>query len=156
MTDSDIQDPHAEKWMQHAMTLARRAQAQGEVPVGAIIVDNDQIIGEGWNQPITTVDPTAHAEIHALRNAASYRQNYRMPGAVMYVTLEPCVMCTGAIFHSRLARIVFGAYDSKTGAAGSVINLFENGQLNHHARITGGILQSECTKLLQDFFRERR
>lgn len=142
--------------MQHAIALARRAQAQGEVPVGAVIVENDQIIGEGWNQPISTVDPTAHAEIRALRQAATHKQNYRIPGAVMYVTLEPCVMCAGAIFHARLGLVVFGTCDPKSGAAGSVTNLFDNSSLNHHARVTGGMLQQDCASLLQEFFRERR
>ncbi len=136
--------------------LATRAETEGEVPVGAVIVEKDQIIGEGWNQPIGTVDPTAHAEIRALRQAAVRKQNYRIAGAVMYVTLEPCAMCVGAIFHARLAQVVFGTYDPKSGAAGSVINLFDNTSLNHHAQVTGGMLQQECGGLLQKFFRERR
>lgn len=136
--------------------LAQRAQAEGEVPVGAVIVYNDALIGEGWNRPITTSDPTAHAEVCALRDAAVNLKNYRLPGAVMYVTLEPCVMCAGAIFHARLGQVVFGAHDPKSGAAGSVINLFESSRLNHHARLTGGVMQQECASLLQEFFRQRR
>ena len=156
MTNPESRIPEDEKWMQHAISLARRAQEEGEVPVGAVIVENNQIIGEGWNRPIRMVDPTAHAEISALRDAAARKQNYRIPGAVMYVTLEPCVMCAGAIFQARLGQVVFGTYDPKSGAAGSAINLFDNLTLNHHSQITGGILQQECTSLLQEFFRERR
>jgi tRNA(adenine34) deaminase len=142
--------------MRHAIMLAQRAQTEDEVPVGAVIVDDGEIIGEGWNAPIGSSDPTAHAEIRALRHAAANLQNYRMPGAVMYVTLEPCAMCAGAIFHARLARLVFGAYDPKSGVAGSVINLFENNKLNHHSLACGGVLQQECAAVLQDFFKGRR
>jgi len=152
----DPRPPTDEDWMRHAIQLARRAQAEDEVPVGAVIVHNGEIIGEGWNAPISSRDPTAHAEVRALRHAAEKMQNYRMPGAVMYVTLEPCAMCAGAIFHARLSRLVFGAYDPKSGVAGSVINLFENNKLNHHSLASGGVLQQDCAILLQDFFRERR
>lgn len=148
--------PTDEKWMRHAIMLARRAQSEGEVPVGAVIVDQGQIIGEGWNAPIRSHDPTAHAEIHAIRHAAEKLQNYRISGAIMYVTLEPCAMCAGAIFHARLGRLIFGASDPKSGVAGSVINLFDNNKLNHHSLASGGVLQQECAALLQDFFRDRR
>ena len=144
------------QWMQHAITLARRAQDLGEVPVGAVILKDNQIIGEGWNQPIGNNDPSAHAEIQALRMAGQKLDNYRLPGSVLYVTLEPCVMCVGAIFHARLARVVFGAYDPKSGAAGSVLNLFEISKLNHHTELRGGILEKDCSELLVNFFSKRR
>ena len=143
-------------WMQHAIKLARRAQDLDEVPVGAVLLKDNQIIGEGWNQPIGKNDPSAHAEIQALRKAAQKMENYRLPGSVLYVTLEPCVMCVGAIFQARLARVVFGAYDPKSGAAGSVLNLFEISELNHHTELSGGILKKDCSDLLVNFFSNRR
>ena len=143
-------------WMKHAIELAGKAQDLGEVPVGAVIIKENQIIGEGWNNPISNNDPSAHAEIQAIRGAAQNQGNYRLPGSVLYVTLEPCVMCVGAIFHARLARVVFGAFDPKSGAAGSVINLFEISKLNHHTQVTGGILEKECSELLVNFFSKRR
>lgn len=145
-----------EHFMRHALELARRAQAEGEVPVGAVVVLDEKVIGEGWNRPISASDPTAHAEIQAMRAAASTRQNYRLVGATLYVTLEPCAMCVGAMFHARIRRVVFGAADPKTGAAGSTVNLFEEQRLNHHALVLGGVLAAECGALLSDFFASRR
>ena len=142
--------------MQHALELANRAIQDGEVPVGAVIVVNEEIIGEGWNQSISTSDSTAHAEIQALRSATTLKQNYRIPDATLYVTLEPCLMCTGAIFHARTNRVVFGAYDPKSGVAGSVINLFMDKKINHHTEVVGGILEEDCAKVLKNFFRMRR
>jgi tRNA(adenine34) deaminase len=145
-----------EDFMRHALGLARRAQEQGEVPVGAVVVLEERIIGEGWNRPISASDPSAHAEIQAMRAAASARKNYRLVGATLYVTLEPCAMCVGAMFHARVRRVVFGAADPKTGAAGSTVNLFEEKRLNHHALVQGGVLAQECGALLSDFFASRR
>lgn len=148
-----MQDAH---FMQQALEQARHAWALGEVPVGAVVVKDDVVIATGYNQPIGKHDPTAHAEIMALRAAATVLGNYRLPGCELYVTLEPCVMCSGAMMHARLARVVFGAPDPKTGACGSVLNLFEQNQLNHHTQFTGGVLAEECSTLLKDFFAERR
>ena len=145
-----------ESFMRHALGLARRAQEEGEVPVGAVVVLEERIIGEGWNRPISASDPSAHAEIQAMRAAASVRKNYRLIGATLYVTLEPCAMCVGAMFHARVRRVVFGAADAKTGAAGSTVNLFEEKRLNHHALVTGGVLAAECGALLSAFFASRR
>jgi tRNA(adenine34) deaminase len=145
-----------EAFMRHALELARRAQSEGEVPVGAVVVLDERIIGEGWNRPITASDPTAHAEVQAMRAAASTVKNYRLLGATLYVTLEPCAMCVGAMFHARLRRVVFGAADPKTGAAGSVVDLFSQNKLNHHALVQGGVLAAECGALLSDFFASRR
>ena len=142
--------------MWRAIELAQRAEAAGEVPVGAVVVAEGRIVGEGWNCPITALDPTAHAEIQALRAAAAALGNYRLGGATLYVTLEPCVMCVGAIFHARIARVVFGAPDPKTGAAGSVVNLFAEAKLNHHATVEAGVLADECGALLKRFFSSRR
>lgn len=144
-------------FMQEALVLARAAAACGEVPVGAVVVDSHgQIIGRGFNQPIGRSDPSAHAEMLALRNAATHLSNYRLPGCSLYVTLEPCAMCAGAILHARLARVVFGAADPKTGAAGSVIDLFAETRLNHHSELKAGVLASECSALLTSFFVARR
>ena len=148
MTDEDF--------MRHALTLARRAEGEGEVPVGAVVVLEEKVIGEGWNRPISASDPTAHAEVQAMRAAATVRRNYRLIGATLYVTLEPCAMCVGAMFHARIRRVVFGASDPKTGAAGSTVNLFEERRLNHHALVTGGVLAAECGALLSGFFASRR
>lgn len=145
-----------ELWMAEALSLAREAGAAGEVPVGAVVVLGGEIIGRGFNQPIGHHDPTAHAEIMALRAAAARLDNYRLPGATLYVTLEPCAMCAGAIMHARIARVVFGAPDPKTGVAGSVLDLFGEARLNHHAEITGGVLAPECGQLLSSFFAARR
>ncbi len=144
-------------FMRQAIVLARRAQAAGEVPVGALLVRDGQIIGEGWNRPIGAQDPTAHAEIEALRMAARGEQNYRLPGTTLYVTLEPCCMCAGAIVHARVERVVFGARDPKGGAAGSVFQLLPSDhRFNHRAAVQGGVLQDECGELLRAFFRSRR
>jgi len=140
------------RYMGEALVLARAAQGRGEVPVGAIVVRDGTIIGRGGNAPIAANDPTAHAEIAALRDAARALGNYRLPGCSLYVTLEPCTMCVGAILHARIARLVFGARDPKTGACGSVVDLFGEPRLNHHATVLGGVLADECGKLLSDFF----
>jgi tRNA(adenine34) deaminase len=145
-----------EDWMQVALEQARFAGACGEVPVGAVVVCDGEIIGRGFNQPIRTHDPTAHAEVMALREAAQHLKNYRLPGCELYVTLEPCVMCSGAIMHARIGRVVFGAADPKTGAVGSVIDLFAEARLNHHAEVSGGVLADECGALLSGFFAARR
>jgi tRNA(adenine34) deaminase len=145
-----------EAFMRRALELAQRAQEEGEVPVGAVVVLEERILGEGWNRPIAASDPTAHAEIQAMRAASSALSNYRLTGATLYVTLEPCVMCVGAMFHARIGRVVFGASDPKTGAAGSIVDLFRNEKLNHHAQIQGGVLAEECGALLSRFFASRR
>lgn len=144
-----------QNYMDHALRLAQRAAESGEVPVGAVVVFNNKIIGEGWNQPIQNHDPSAHAEIMALRAAAKYLGNYRLVGADLYVTLEPCLMCMGAMFHARIAHCYFGASDPKTGAAGSAMNLVDS-DLNFHLSIYGGLLADDCGQLLTDFFRQRR
>jgi tRNA(adenine34) deaminase len=144
-------------FMQYALTLAERAEAEGEVPVGAVLVRGGGIIGEGWNRPIGSHDPTAHAEIFALRDAARRAQNYRLPGSTLYVTLEPCPMCAGAIIHARVGRVVFGAPDPKGGAAGSVFDLLPSDQrFNHRVEALGGVLEQACGDLLRRFFRARR
>ena len=145
-----------EAYMRRALELARHAEEAGEVPVGALVVLNDEIIGEGWNQPIVTHDPTAHAEIVALRAAAVCMKNYRIPDAVLFVTLEPCAMCAGAMVHARIVRVVYGAADPKSGAAGSVFNLLESSTLNHRTQITRGVLAEECGEMLRKFFAARR
>jgi len=142
--------------MAHALALAANAGARGEVPVGAIVVCDGAILGRGGNAPIAGNDPTAHAEIAALREAAATLRNYRLPGCELYVTLEPCAMCAGAILHARLARLVFGARDPKTGACGSVIDLFAETRLNHHTQVTAGVAADECARLLTRFFAARR
>lgn len=147
--------PH-EHWMREAIEIARAAAARGEVPVGAVLVKDNTILGRGGNQPIAADDPTAHAEIVALRQAAVAMGNYRLPGCTLYVTLEPCAMCAGAIMHARIARVVFGARDPKTGACGSVVDLFAERRLNHHAQVTAGVLAEECGALLSSFFAARR
>jgi len=146
-----------EAYMQQALLLARRAESAGEVPVGALLVRDDQVIGEGWNCPIGRHDPTAHAEIMALRDAATRQCNYRLLDTTLYVTLEPCPMCAGAIVHARIARVVFGAPDPKGGAAGSVFDLLPSDQrFNHQVTVTGGVMECECGDLLRNFFRARR
>lgn len=142
--------------MRAALDQANNAWALGEVPVGAVVVKDGEVIATGFNQPIGRHDPTAHAEIMALRRAAEKLGNYRLPGCTLYVTLEPCVMCSGAMMHARLERVVFGAPDPKTGAGGSVVNLFEQQQLNHHTALQGGVMSEECGQLLRDFFAMRR
>jgi len=148
--------PEAERWMREALALARSAQLRGEVPVGAVVVSDGVIVGRGGNAPIAANDPTAHAEIAALRSAAAALGNYRLPDCDLYVTLEPCAMCAGAIIHARLRRLVFGARDPKTGACGSVIDLFAEARLNHHTRVTADLLATECGALLSAFFAARR
>ena len=142
--------------MRTALALALAAAKLGEVPVGAVVVKGGQIIGTGSNAPISRHDPSAHAEILALRAAASALENYRLTDCTLYVTLEPCAMCAGAIQHARIARVVFGASDAKTGACGSVVNLFAEPMLNHHTQVQGGMLARDCGDLLSDFFRQRR
>ena len=144
------------EFMGLALDLAREAGAAGEVPVGALVVMDGEVVGRGSNQPIGRHDPTAHAEIMALRDAATRLGNYRLPGSTLYVTLEPCAMCAGAIMHARIDRVVFGARDPKTGAAGSVIDLFAESRLNHHTTVLGGVLAEECGSLLSGFFAARR
>jgi len=145
-----------ENWMRHALKLAEYAEHNGEVPVGAVIVQNDMVIAEGWNQPISTHDATAHAEIVALRKAGYTLSNYRLPDATLYVTLEPCVMCIGAMVHARVNRLVYGATEPKTGAIESAFQLAEDGQHNHTIEIVGGILADESSELLSRFFKRRR
>ncbi len=142
--------------MREALTLAHQAEQAGEVPVGAVVVKEGVIIGRGFNAPISRHDPSAHAEMLALRDAAQHFGNYRLVGCELFVTLEPCVMCVGAMFHARIARVVFGARDLKTGACGSVVDLFGEQRLNHHAELTGGVLAEECGQALSDFFAARR
>lgn len=143
-------------WMQRAFDLAKKAEAEDEVPVGAVIVYDEKIIGEGWNQPISSNDPTAHAEMMALRAASAHLENYRLPNTTLYVTLEPCTMCAGAIIHARVARVVFAVDDPKTGACGSVFNLLQTDQLNHKVEIEKGVMEEECRSLIQTFFRKKR
>lgn len=145
-----------EAFMNEALRLAREGGASGEVPVGAIVVRDGEIVGRGFNAPISGKDPTAHAEIIAMRDAAQRLGNYRLPGCELFVTLEPCVMCAGAIIHARIARVVFGARDPKTGACGSVVNLFDEPRLNFHADVAEGVLATECGALLTHFFAAKR
>jgi tRNA(adenine34) deaminase len=152
----NVDAAEAERWMREALELARIAQARGEVPVGAVVVRDGGIVGRGGNAPIAGNDPTAHAEIAALRSAAAALGNYRLPDCDLYVTLEPCVMCAGAILHARLRRLAFGARDPKTGACGSVIDVFADARLNHHTRVTAGVLAAECGAVLSAFFAARR
>jgi tRNA(adenine34) deaminase len=148
-------DIHAQ-FMQVALDLAKQAAINGEVPVGAIVVKNGEVIGRGSNAPISLSDPSAHAEIQALRDAARTINNYRLTDCTLYVTLEPCVMCTGAIQHARIAKLIYGASDPKTGACGSVVNLMAENKLNHHTKVLGGVLAEECGKLLSAFFKALR
>ncbi len=143
-------------FMRAALALAQQAQDAGEVPVGAVVVLNGVIIGRGFNAPISRHDPSAHAEMLALRDAALHVDNYRLPSCELYVTLEPCLMCAGAIMHARVARVIYGANDYKTGACGSVLNVFSEPRLNHHAEIVSGVLAVECGQILSDFFAARR
>jgi tRNA(adenine34) deaminase len=144
------------QFMQQALNQAKLAAAAGEVPVGAVLVRDGQVISTGFNRPITNSDPSAHAEMMALRAAAYDESNYRLPGTTLYVTLEPCTMCAGAMLHARVERVVFGAADPKTGAAGSVLNVFSEKQINHQTQVEGGIMGEECGQVLRDFFKERR
>ena len=155
----DISDLDAEihqKWMSHALMLAQRSQDEGEVPVGAVLVKDDTLIAEGWNRPIESHDPTAHAEIMALRAAGKVLGNYRLPETTLYVTLEPCTMCAGAMIHARVANLVFGAAEHRTGVAGSVIDVFQQEFHFHKVAVTSGIMQSESSQLLKEFFKARR
>jgi len=146
-----------EQWMQRSLELAARAEAEGEVPVGALVVSAEgEVLGEGWNRPIASHDPTAHAEIQALRAAAAKIGNYRLPGTTLYVTLEPCPMCAGAMVHARVARLVYGATDPRAGSAGTVFNLLQTEQLNHRTEVVGGVLAESCGETLKRFFRARR
>ncbi|MGB5300935.1 MAG: tRNA adenosine(34) deaminase TadA [Thiogranum sp.] len=149
-TETDIE------WMRYALGLAARAEEQDEVPVGAIIVKDDKVIGEGWNRPISTDDPTAHAEIVAMRAAAQLLANYRLAGTTLYVTLEPCLMCAGAMIHARIGRLVFGAYDRKRGAVNSTAHAFDAQGLNHQLEVCGGVLETDCADRLRRFFAARR
>ncbi len=150
MTDTDF------RWMQYAIDLAKHAEKLGEVPIGAVLVCHDQVAGEGYNQPIALHDPTAHAEIMALRKGGRALGNYRMLETTLYVTLEPCIMCVGAMVHARIARLVFGALDPKAGAITSCMNGLDLQQFNHRVNWDGEILAEECGRLLQDFFRKKR
>lgn len=145
-----------EAWMRHAIRLAQRAESQGEVPIGAVLVGNGECLAEGWNQPVTTHDPSAHAEIVALRAAGRAVENYRLIDTTLYVTLEPCVMCMGAIAHARVKRLVFGAFDPKRGAVCNALNLADADFLNHRVEWLGGVLEQTCSDLLLDFFKARR
>jgi tRNA(adenine34) deaminase len=145
-----------EAFIRQTFKLAERAAKRGEIPVGAIVVRKGRVIGRGFNAPISGHDPTAHAEIRALRDAAATVGNYRLPECSFYVSLEPCAMCAGAIMHARIARVVFGAADPKTGACGSVLDLFSEERINHHTEVSGGILADEAGRLLRDFFSQRR
>lgn len=145
-----------EKWMQRALELARHAESLGEVPIGAVLVLNNKCIAEGWNQPISSHDPSAHAEMIVLREGGKKIKNYRLCDTTLYVTLEPCAMCAGAIVHARVARVVIGTDDPKTGAGGSVFQLLQSDNLNHQCEISRDIMQNECAELLQNFFKQRR
>lgn len=150
---SELNDAY---WMKQALALAQKAWEQGEVPVGAILVLDDEVIGQGWNRPITRHDPTAHAEVMALQQGGQIVQNYRLLNATLYVTLEPCVMCAGAMVHSRIKRLVYGASDLKTGAAGSLLDVLRHPGMNHQIEITAGVMANECSEMLSQFFQQRR
>ncbi len=145
-----------EAWMRHALRLAQRAELLGEVPIGAVLVKDNSVLAEAWNSPITNHDATAHAEINALREAGKRVANYRLVDTCLYVTLEPCVMCMGAIVHARVKRLVFGAYDPKRGAVCNALSLADAEFLNHKVNWQGGVLEADCSELLKDFFRSRR
>jgi tRNA(adenine34) deaminase len=149
-------DSRDEYWMRRALNLAQQAEQEGEVPVGAVLVLDDELIGEGWNRPIVSHDPSSHAEINAIRAASLNLSNYRLPGTELYVTLEPCVMCAGAIIHARIERLVFGAHDAKAGAAGSVFNILPTNKLNHQVQVSAGVMEASCAEILQTFFKQRR
>ena len=144
------------EFMQIALAQAQLARAAGEVPVGAVLVANQEVIAVGHNQPISQNDPSSHAEMVVLRKAGDVLKNYRLPQTTLYVTLEPCMMCSGAIMHARVSRVVYGAKDPKTGCVHSVLQLFDHAQLNHHTMVEGGVLEEECAQVLKDFFKERR
>jgi tRNA(adenine34) deaminase len=153
LTDARLRD---EFWMRHALRLADNAVAQGEIPVGAVLVNQNQLIAEAWNRPIQLIDPTAHAEIIAIRAGAQALQNYRLLETTLYVTLEPCVMCAAALLHARVKRVVFGAYDPKAGAAGSRFDVLRDTRHNHQIDCIGGVLAEECGEQLRQFFQEKR
>jgi len=144
------------QFMQQALEQAKLAALAGEVPVGAVLVRDGEVLSQAFNKPITNHDPSAHAEMLALRAAAHQDENYRLPGTTLYVTLEPCVMCAGALMHARVERVVYGAPDPKTGSAGSALDVFSVKQINHQTRIEGGLMSEECGQVLKDFFKERR
>lgn len=144
------------QFMRMAIEQAQIAAQSGEVPVGAVLVRDGKVISKAFNKPIANHDPSAHAEMLALREAALLEENYRVPGSTLYVTLEPCAMCSGAMLHARIDRVVYGASDPKTGAAGSVLDIFSSKQINHQTSVEGGIMGEECGQLLRDFFKERR
>ncbi|HHJ38868.1 MAG: hypothetical protein AXA67_00175 [Methylothermaceae bacteria B42] len=148
--------PRDEMWMRRALALAEEAKRHGEVPVGAVLIKRGEMIAEGFNRPIASHDPTAHAEIVALRHAALALKNYRLPDTTLYVTLEPCPMCLGAMIHARIGKLVYGAPDPRQGAAGSVFSLHDSRNLNHRIQVLGGVLAQECGQLLKDFFAMRR
>jgi tRNA(adenine34) deaminase len=145
-----------QQYMRMAIEQAQLAAQSGEVPVGAVLVKDGQVISKAFNKPIANHDPSAHAEMLALREAALAEENYRIPGSTLYVTLEPCAMCSGAMLHARIDRVVYGASDPKTGAAGSVLDIFASKQINHQTSVEGGIMSEECGQLLRDFFKGRR
>ena len=153
---TDLLYENHQKWMLKALELAQQAQNSGEVPVGAIVVSNNELIGQGWNQPIKLHDPSAHAEIQAIRDACQQQENYRLSNATLYVTLEPCAMCAGAIVHARLDSVVFAAHDPRTGAASSVFQLLDNKALNHQCEVISGVYADESATMLKAFFRARR
>jgi tRNA(adenine34) deaminase len=150
---SYVNDEH---WMRKALQLAGHAESLGEVPVGAVLVKDDQLVAEGWNQPISSNDPSAHAEMVVLRRAGQQLENYRLVGTVLYVTLEPCVMCAGALIHARVKRVVYGANDPKAGADKSVFNILQDDRFNHRIEVTGGVLAEECGQMLSQFFQAKR
>lgn len=152
MTEAELD----QQYMRMAIEQAQLAAQSGEVPVGAVLVKDGQVISKAFNKPITNHDPSAHAEMLALREAAFAEENYRIPGSTLYVTLEPCAMCSGAMLHARIERVVYGASDPKTGAAGSVLDIFASKQINHQTSVEGGIMSEECGQLLRDFFKGRR
>ncbi len=158
MQNIDLKKENKEhlKWMQYALKLAERSRDEGEVPVGAVIIKDEKLIAEGWNQPIDRNDATAHAEIMAIRAAGKMLNNYRLPDTTLYVTLEPCTMCVGAIIHARIANVIFGAPDPKTGAAGSAVDVFSADCHNHQVRVNGGVMKNDCGQILREFFKERR
>jgi tRNA(adenine34) deaminase len=156
MNESNSMPTTDQHWMQHALTLAAKAEALGEVPVGAVVVKDGAVVGEGWNQPISGHDPTAHAEIMALRQAAQRLQNYRLPGCEMYITIEPCTMCAGAIVHARISRVIFAAPEPKAGAVLSNGQVFDAEHMNHRVTYTSGVCEDEAVAQIQAFFKRRR
>ena len=154
--DNSSLESSDEKWMKRAFELAKKAESIGEVPVGAVLVSENKIIGEGYNSPISSSDATAHAEINAIRSACASVSNYRLPSTTLYVTLEPCVMCAGAIVHSRINRVVIATKEPRAGAAGSVFNVLKNEQLNHCCDVEVGLMQAQSSSMLKAFFKSRR